>query len=333
MNEPKVISQPDAAMQSKKKPGWSRILRPVVSIALLAFVLLRTDLGELWHVVSDASIAFLAIGVVTVLLAVLVSAYKWRRLLCVQGVNVPLPRLFVFYMVGLFFNNFLPTSIGGDVVRIADVAKHTGKGVEAAASVITERLLAAFALALTAAIGLALSYNVSGAFRWWVIGIFSVTLAIILMFAIARVREALARRIKLPEMFALRRRLGGVGSSMGACLRDRGNVAWVVFYSMLFQLSVVLVTFFIFLALGSNVPADMGLWQLFIYCLAFIPIISALQMLPISISGFGVREGAYVYFFGAVGIASETAIAASLLFWILVALVSLAGGAIFAVRK
>ncbi|MDO8473709.1 MAG: lysylphosphatidylglycerol synthase transmembrane domain-containing protein, partial [Dehalococcoidia bacterium] len=117
---------------SKKKLGWSRIVRPVVSIALLAFVLLRTDLGELWQVVSDASIMVLPIGLVTVVQAVLVSAYKWRRLLCVQGVNVPLPKLFVFYMVGLFFNNFLPTSIGGDVVRIADVAKHTGKGAEAA---------------------------------------------------------------------------------------------------------------------------------------------------------------------------------------------------------
>lgn len=328
-----LTEQTEMKATPRRKTGWSRILRPVVSIALLTFVLVRTDLSQLWHVVSDASLAFLAIGVLTVVLAVVVSAYKWRRLLCVQGVNVPLGKLFVFYMVGLFFNNFLPTSIGGDVVRIADVSKHTGKGAEAAASVITERLLAAFALALTAAIGLALSYNVSGAFRWWVIGIFAVTLALILMFAVTRVREAIGRKIKLPERFAMRRRLGGVGSSMGTCMRDRGNVAWVVFYSMVFQLSVVLVTFFIFLALGSNVPADIGLWQLFIYCVAFIPIISALQMLPISISGFGVREGAYVYFFGAVGIGSETAIAASLLFWILVALVSLAGGAIFAVRK
>ncbi|MDO8473609.1 MAG: lysylphosphatidylglycerol synthase transmembrane domain-containing protein, partial [Dehalococcoidia bacterium] len=302
-------------------------------IALLALVLFRTDLGKLWNVVSGASIFFLAIGILTVVLAVVVSAYKWQRLLSVQGVVAPLPKLFVFYLVGLFFNNFLPTNIGGDVMRIADVAKLSGKAAESTASVIAERLLAAFALALTAAIGLALSYNVSGAFRWWVVGIFGVTLSIILLFAIGRVREALGRRIKLPEKFAIRRRLGGVGSSMGACLRDRGNVAWVVFYSMVFQLTVVLVTYFIFLALGSHVPADIGLWRLFIYCVAFIPIISALQMLPISISGFGVREGAYVYFFGAVGIASETAIAASLLFWILVALVSLAGGAIFAVRK
>jgi uncharacterized membrane protein YbhN (UPF0104 family) len=64
-----------------------------------------------------------------------------------------------------------------------------------------------------------------------------------------------------------------------------------------------------------------------------IPIISALQMLPVSISGFGVREGAYVFFFSAYGVSSTEAIAASLAFWILVALVSLSGGAIFALRK
>lgn len=331
MTSEKTLVQQASAMvaPTKKKQPWSRIVRPVVSVGLLAFVLVRTDLAKLWDVASGASFAFLGLGILTVVAALAVSAYKWQRLLNVQDVRVPLPRLFVSYLVGLFFNNFLPTNIGGDVVRAADIARQTGKTPECVASVIGERLLAAFALALTAAIGLVLSYNVSVAFRWWVVGIFGVTLAIMLVFAIDSVRRAIGRRIKLPEKFAIRRWLGGVGSSMGACMRDRGNVAWVVFLSLVFQLTVVLVTYFIFLALHVSIDAT----RLFIYCLAFVPIISALQMLPISISGFGVREGAYIYFFGAVGLPAEISVAASLLFWILVAMVSLAGGAVFALRR
>ncbi|MBI2854748.1 MAG: flippase-like domain-containing protein [Chloroflexi bacterium] len=318
-------------MPAKKRFPLSRVLRPVVSIALLVLVLMRTDIGKLWDVARGASLFYLGLGVLTVVAAMVVSAYKWQRLLTVQGVKAPLSRLFVYYLVGLFFNNFLPTNIGGDVVRIADVAKYTGKTSESVASVIGERLLAALALALTALLGLVLSYNVSNRFRWWVIGIFAVSLVIILLFAVGRVRKALGRRIRLPEKFAIRRWLGGVSTSMGACLQDRRNVAWVVFYSLVFQFTVVLVAYFIFLALGSHV--SLGPKDLFVYSLAFIPIISALQMLPISISGFGVREGAYVYFFGSVGLSGEASIAASLLFWVLVALVSLVGGVIFAARK
>jgi uncharacterized membrane protein YbhN (UPF0104 family) len=95
--------------------------------------------------------------------------------------------------------------------------------------------------------------------------------------------------------------------------------------SVFFHLIVVSITHLIFIAMGVHVP--------FAYCLLFIPIISAVQMLPVSVSGFGVREGAYVYFFGSVGVTGAQAIASSLVFWILVALVSLAGGAAFALRR
>ncbi len=314
-----------------KKPVWSRIVRPVVSIGLLVFILRGTDLGKLWQEIRNANFLFLILGLVVVVLALLVSAYKWGRLLTTQGVRVPFRTLFGSYLVGLFFNNFLPTNIGGDVVRIADVAKCTGKKAESVASVVGERLLAAFALGLTAVIGLVLSYNVSAIARWWVIGIVGVTLAIILLFAIEKVRSALGSRIRLPEKFSIGKWLGGVGASLGNCMRDKANVSYVVLLSMAFQLTVVLVSYFAFLALGAQTTISAG--QLFIYCLAFIPIISALQMVPISISGFGVRESFYVYFFGAVGLSSEVAIASSLIFWALVALISLGGGLIFALRK
>lgn len=176
-----------------------------------------------------------------------------------------------------------------------------------------------------------LSYRISSVARWWVVGIVAVTLAVILLFAIDRLRNSLGGRIRLPEKFGIKRWLGGVGSSMGNCMKDRGNVTYVVLLSVVFQLTVVLVAYAAFLSLGAQQMVGAG--RLFIYCLAFIPIISALQMAPVSISGFGVREGFYVYFFGAAGIPPETAIASSLLFWALVAVISLGGGLVFAARR
>jgi uncharacterized protein (TIRG00374 family) len=274
---------------------------------------------------QKADMLYLAVGFLLVIAALVVSAYKWQLLLVVQDVHVPLWRLFTSYLVGLFFNNFLPTNIGGDIVRMHDVSKYTGKGAEAVASVIGERLLAAFALALTAAAGLALSYQFSNGFGGMVAALFLLTLAIIAAFANDRLRHLLSQKVSLPNVFSLRRRLRGVASSMSTCLSDRTTVLWVLAYSLVFHFIVVLINYVIFLALGLDVPL--------VYCLLFIPIISAIQMLPVSISGLGVREGAYVYFFGSLGLSSAESIASSLIFWILVAIVSLAGGVIFAMRK
>ncbi len=314
-----------ATTTTPRKTVLSRLVRPVVSIALLLILLRGTQLSDFIALAQTASLPLLGVGLLLVFAALIVSAYKWQRLLIVQQVHVPLWRLFTSYLVGLFFNNFLPTNIGGDVVRMHDIARYSGKSAEAVASVIGERLLAAFALALTAALGLALSYQVAQGFSGVVAAIFVLTLAIIAVFAKESWRRALGHRVKLPELFSLRRRLSGVAASMSVCLSHPATVAWVLVYSIVFHVIVVLINYVIFLALGLDVPL--------VYCLLFIPIISAIQMVPISINGLGVREGAYTYFFGGVGLSTAEAVASSLIFWVLVALASLVGGLIFAVRK
>jgi uncharacterized protein (TIRG00374 family) len=296
-----------------------------VSIGILYFLFRQIDWNDLMSLTRQLSLPLLGAALAIILLAVLLSAYKWQRLLVVQHVDAPLPRLFVYYLIGLFFNNFLPTNIGGDVVRMHDLSKYTGRTSESVASVIAERLIAAFALALAASAGLLFSYRLSHRFGGLIVAILALALAAILIFAVERWRKALGKRLMLPGWFQLRWRLGSFGTSVGACMQNRANLVWVIALSIGFHCTVVLVAYFIFLSLGVTVPIT--------YCLLFIPIISAMQMLPISISGFGVREGAYVYFFGSVGLSSAEAIASSLLFWVLVAVVSLAGGAVFALRR
>lgn len=309
----------------KSKFAASKFFRPVVSAILLIFLLQGAQLSDFTALAQKADVVYLGIGLLLVVAALVVSAYKWQLLLVVQNVQVPLWRLFSSYLVGLFFNNFLPTNIGGDLVRMHDISKYSGRGAEAVASVIGERLLAAFALALTAAAGLALSYQVANGFGGMVAAVFLLSLAIIAIFANDRLREAVGQKVKVPDIFSLRKRLSGVATSMSTCLSDRTTVFWVLVYSLVFHFIVVLINYVIFLALGLNVPL--------VYCLLFIPIISAIQMLPVSINGLGVREGAYVYFFGWLGLSTAEAIASSLIFWALVALVSLAGGVMFALRK
>ncbi|MBI4216630.1 MAG: flippase-like domain-containing protein [Chloroflexi bacterium] len=300
-------------------------LRIAVSGGLLYLLLSRVGFTSFWEEARQADLRWLVVGVLLVVLALVVSAYKWGLLLAAQGTPVSTPRLFVYYLVGLFFNNFLPSNIGGDVVRIHDVARHTGKGPEAAASVIGERLLASLGLGLMAVLGLALGYQVSGGFSGIVLGVLLISAALVAPFASARLRRAISLRLKLPGWLSPGRRLEQVANSLATSFSQPRTVVWVVFWSLVFQLVLVCLNWAIFMSLGVNIPPA--------YYFLFTPIIMAIQIMPISINGLGVREGAYVYFFGWAGVSAAQAIAGSLFFWALVGLVSLVGGVIFAFRK
>src|SRR5687768_14371377 len=120
----------------------SLVLRPVVSLVLLVVLFARLGAGDVWQMLRSADPIWLGAGLALVVTALVISAWKWQVLLAAQGLRLSLRPLFTSYLVGLFFNNFLPSNIGGDVARVHDVAKRTGRGAAAAASVIGERLVA-----------------------------------------------------------------------------------------------------------------------------------------------------------------------------------------------
>lgn len=310
---------------TRRIPGLSRIVRPAISASLLAFFFYGIGFERFREILTNVSVTWLVVGVLIVVAALAISAYKWQRLLDVQGVRVPLPKLFSSYLVGLFFNNFLPTNIGGDLVRIADIGRYSGKMPEATASVVGERILAGFALGLIAVVGLVLSYQVSGGFAGAVAGLVAFFGLVIVVFASPQARRLIGASVSFPNWFSLRAKSEGVARSMGDCFKNKRVLAWVLVLSLAFHATVILVNYSIFLALGIDVSP--------VYCVLVVPIIMALQMLPLSVNGLGVREGAYIYFFGLAGINAESAITASLLFWALVTAVSLFGGLVFAIRR
>lgn len=297
------------------------VVRPLVSVVLLGVLFWKFGGAEVWGTLTHASLSWLAVSVVLVVLALVVSAWKWQVLLHAHGLHASGRFLFVSYLVGLFFNNFLPSNIGGDVARVHDVAKLTGQRAAAAASVIGERLLAGLALALTAAVALLFSIGTAQQVGGTIAFVLVLFLAAIGGVGSRRVREWLGARI--PKLRG--GRLARVAGHLGEALGDRRALVSVLALSFVFQALVVMLGWATFAAIGVPVPLAM--------CFLFIPVISAIQLVPVSLNGFGVREGAYVVFFGSVGVRQPEAIAASLLFALVIALVSLAGGAIFAVRR
>jgi len=287
-----------------------------VSLALMGVIFHRMDLSQFVGLMRGADVRFLALATGLVVVGLVIGAYRWQRLLIALGISMPLRTLTASYFVGLFFNNFLPTSMGGDVVRVYDVARYSRRPSASAASVIAERALSSLAQGLIALLGLALGYDVANRFSGEIMALFAVLCLILLALFFG---DRWGRGISL-----LKGKVREALESIAFCLRDKSLALGVIFVSLFFHAVIVLINYAIFQALGADVSL--------IYCFLVIPVILFITLLPVSINGLGIREWAYIYFFGRLGLSMTEAVAASLMFFFLLILVSLIGGVIFAFR-
>jgi uncharacterized protein (TIRG00374 family) len=304
----------------------SRALRVAVSGLLFALILWKIDLGTVagqfgrlrWSHVVWATALFAYSNVL--------GAVQWDLLLKAQGIRLSFRRVVSLYFVGLYFSNFLPANLGGDVVRVYDVHRSGGHTGGAVAATFFDRLFGLVALALLA---LAAALCLPRALEHRVVAWSGVGLAAILACVLGVVfSRRLARRLE-----RVLRPLGfrGLGEKLRAvydsayAYRSRTGLLWgVTGIALVVQVMRVLVHYEVARALGIAVPMP--------YFFLFIPLIAILIALPVSINGIGVREGAGILLFGHVGVARAEAFSMGFLAYLVGVAVSLVGGVLFAVR-
>ena len=256
------------------------------------------------------------------LLIMAVSAMKWGVLLRALGVDFKWPSLVRCYWVGLFFNNFLPSTFGGDISRVA-FFRHSGKLAQVAASVIAERLagiaeLLPFAgVALLAVPDFGLTGPLAG-ILWLAI----VTGLPVLLFCYFR-GDVLARRL---ERFSSQSRflsswlqkLAKIALSLASYRGKPLLVSSALLLSIVFYVLSALFNMLLFIALGVDIP--------FGQVVAATPLIALAGMIPVSINALGITEGAFVVLFAQAGIVPAEALAAAVLARLLRVAVSAVGG-------
>src|SRR5438309_7519901 len=114
-------------------------LKISVSLILLVVLFRQIDVARLWDTARRASIAWLIVALGIYGVNLIVSTWRWHLLLDAQRVPVKRRWLFGSFLVATFFNNFLPSNIGGDVIRISDTAGPAQSKTRAAAVVLTDR--------------------------------------------------------------------------------------------------------------------------------------------------------------------------------------------------
>jgi uncharacterized membrane protein YbhN (UPF0104 family) len=241
-------------------------------------------------------------------------AVRWQVLLQALSITVPLHRLVHLYFAGAFFNIFLPTGLGGDAIKMAELARSTGRTPEAIGTTLVDRATGLWVLFVLAVLALPFSYTLLPQ-GWVPIIVFGTLSGVVGGWIVMGTPLVpwLGGKVRLPGQQKLERFYGSV-SQLG--YRALGKACLV---SLIFD--VLLILFNVLVAYGLNVDQPLGIFLL------FTPIISFSLALPISIGGLGVREQTYILLFGALGVSDTVAAAMSLANYILTNLViGLLGG-------
>jgi uncharacterized protein (TIRG00374 family) len=301
----------------------------IVSGGLLYWLLSRIDRGQLWRNIQHASPLWLAAALALYLLMLLVSAWRWKQLLDAQHVKSTFSHLTASYLVATFFNNFLPSNIGGDVIRIRDTAAAAGSKTRAATIVLFDRGIGLVGLVLVAALGATIATELGDQEpfdpMWLWIGLTAGTLAIaftlmqpgligkmltpLRVFHKEWVDERINQLLESLEKFAAR------PSALVRCLLG----------SILVQ--IILVWFYAAIAHAMSVPMPT------VHLAVLIPMSFIVQMLPVSVNGFGVREAIFGLYFSRLGLPRESGIAVSFLGAALIMLFSVSGAVVMLFRK
>jgi uncharacterized membrane protein YbhN (UPF0104 family) len=301
----------------------------VVSVALLGLLFSRVDAGRLWDSARRASVLWLSVAMGVYLVNVGASVWRWWLLLEVQDVLVRPMALFGSFLVALFFNNFLPSNIGGDVIRIADTAKPARSKTLATTVVLLDRVMGLMGLVLVAALGATIVARASSepslvwpSWLWagFLIGIGAAVPAFLSPAGLGRLLRPLM--VLHPEW------IGGHIDSFTAVLTrfSKHPVALVSCFGGAVFVQATLIAFYAAVAFAFKV--NITAWELAV----IVPVSFLVQMAPVSVNGFGVREATFSFYFSRLGLPIESALLLSFGATALMMLFSLSGAAVYLTR-
>jgi uncharacterized protein (TIRG00374 family) len=299
------------------------------SLSVLAFFLVisKVSFKEIGLELKNVVWGWLVLSFSLHALGLLISAYRWQILARAQGDRVPLIFLAKSYLVGTFFNNFLPTRFGGDIVRIWDGSRYSKSLVKSSAIVAVERMtgiIVLFVFALAASL-LRLDMARKVPVIWGALLLGLVGLAVLALFFLPFFGRWLEKVPAGRFLGKVAQKVVVFRTTVLEYRNKRAEFAQATLWAFLLQLNVILYYFLI----GKALRLDIDFLDYFI----FIPIVLLIQIIPVTINGLGLREGAYIEIFKFYGIAPETALSFSIIEIAFGLAVGLFGGIIYVSRK
>ena len=313
-----LASEPpfDGGARARRVP-WSLIAKTLVTLGLIWLIVDKVEFSEVAARLRQMDAVWLGAACLLILLQYATAALRWSLILRALDDRLPARKIVEIFLIGLFFNQALPSSIGGDALRIWRGYNAGLPLSRAVSSVLLDRALGFVALFVLAAVGLPWSFELlHGQPLRWLTPILAlaafVALAVLLM---------LDRLPASWRRFRLVRGLAGLARDGRRVLLHPVTLGAMLAVGLASALAVVTV----FYALAAALGLDLSILS----CLLLVPVVLTVTAVPISLAGWGVREGAAIFLFGLVGMAEHDALAISLCYGLLAAATSLPGGIVW----
>ena len=301
----------------------------MISITLITVIVSRVNLDDVWSAFVRADKWLITGAFLLYFVGLCIIATRWKLLLAIQGVSASFFTLVKSMLVAVFFNNFLPSTIGGDAMRAYDTWKMGGGKTQSVSIIFIDRLLGIFTLFIFALLALLLtSFDVSfiSNVKVWIL------LAVaagfignyILFFKAGLISQYLHQHDQSRPNMVIRL-LEKIFDIFAVYNGKPGVLSTALMLSVLLQLNVIFHYYLLALSLGIDIP----LQAMFI----IIPVAIVVMMIPVSINAIGIREAIFVTMFAFYGVSNADALAFAWMSFVLITVLGLLGGIVFMLRR
>jgi glycosyltransferase 2 family protein len=304
-----------------------RLVRVVGTVAITglcaAYILWKIDVGKTIDVLRDADVGYFLASVAIMTVTVLPMAWRWQRLLAGRGIHDSLRWLLRAYFTAYTAGQVLPTSIGGDAMRIFETTKrHPGQGGPIAGSVLLERALGGAATLALAGAGFVLAigrYDV-GAYLWVELAFVVATVVLGVVLFSRRIRGPVSRVVPLLRKLRVERPIRAVYEGIHAYRGHPALMLGVTALTLAIQTVRVLAIWLAAKAVGVDLSPRVY------YVMG--PLLFLVMLVPFTINGLAVRETFFVSFLGKLHVGADPAFATGFLFFVVTIALALPGAVV-----
>jgi uncharacterized protein (TIRG00374 family) len=296
------------------------LIKVAISAGLLAYLLGSVDLADVFRHFQEGDPRRFVLAIAIYWIVVILSTVRWKLLLDALGGTSSFGALTQSYLISAFFANFLPSNVGGDVVRVEEAARAAGSRTASLTVAAMDRIVGFIALYFIAVpaylLGGPMVRGLAGA-RLILAGLTVVFLGLGFVFTRPGLVTLIAERAGMKRFPWAYAKFGTVRNALDAFRANRGAVANSFLLSLVLQFLGI--SYFHLVARALGIPLE------FPTSLLMVPLCTLIQAIPISFNGWGLREGVYVLYFRQVGLPRESALAFSIVASALVVLLSISG--------
>lgn len=295
-------------MLTKTQRALMATLKLAITAGLLYYLLSGVDLSRLQEIVTTVSPATIVVAIALHIISYGVGGLRWWLLANNAGLALPFRAVLPSYFLGIFFNNFLPTGVGGDVVRILHLRRPRVSLRSLIASTVSDRLIGFIVVFATGLFSLAALEHVllNDSTRVILFSLALMAIVSIWIFATDWFETLIARLTHRYRHTRVLKSILEIVTTLHGLRNRRGLIVGAVGLSLLIQSLIILCYYFLALGIGLDQPL--------LLFFAIIPVVIIATNIPISIGGLGVREGALVSLLVLSGVPSDAALGLSLVY-------------------